>query len=256
VTGVQTCALPIYTNYLGENLNKGIKYSEYIAESLNDKMIPGATAKTRSLLGEVKKLNESAEFEVSENSSVDELVNAVDGILTHIKSNSANAVLEGKYPFLKLLSESRKQAFYALGQDDKKAIVETMKGAIFFTEEEVVSLMEAVLNKQVENTPAYVRYMPASYKELYESMTEGERNWISAQANNLSLNTPYQVKSFWDSRDLRGIRERIANQANINNEVINENQGKEGYVSLKQVNEGLRGYSNAYIEMLQRRAQN
>ena len=219
-------------------------------------MIPGATAKTRSLLGEVKKLNESAEFEVSENSSVDDLVNAVDGILTHIKSNSANAVLEGKYPFLKLLSESRKQAFYALNQDDKKAIVETMKGAIFFTEEEVVNIMEAVLNKQVENTPAYVRYMPANYKEVYEGMTDGERNWIAAQANNLSLNTPYQVKSFWDSRDLRGIRERIANSANINNETINENQGKEGYVSLKQVNESLRGYSNAYIEMLQRRAQN
>lgn len=245
-----------YSNYLGENLNAGIQYSNYIAETLNEKMIPGATAKTRSLLGEVKKLNESAEFEVSENSSVDDLVNAVDGILTHIKSNSANAVLEGKYPFLKLLSESRKQAFYALTQDDKKAIVETMKGAIFFTEEEVVNIMEAVLNKQVENTPAYVRYMPANYKEVYESMTDGERNWIAAQANNLSLNTPYQVKSFWDSRDLRGIRERIANQANINNDTINENQGKEGYVSLKQVNEGLRGYSNAYIEMLQRRAQN
>ena len=245
-----------YSNYLGENLNAGIQYSNYIAETLNEKMIPGATAKTRSLLGEVKKLNESAEFEVSENSSVDDLVNAVDGILTHIKSNSANAVLEGKYPFLKLLSESRKQAFYALTQDDKKAIVETMKGAIFFTEEEVVNIMEAVLNKQVENTPAYVRYMPANYKEVYESMTDGERNWIAAQANNLSLNTPYQVKSFWDSRDLRGIRERIANSANINNETINENQGKEGYVSLKQVNEGLRGYSNAYIEMLQRRAQN
>jgi len=245
-----------YSNYLGENLNAGIQYSNYIAETLNEKMIPGATAKTRSLLGEVKKLNESAEFEVSENSSVDDLVNAVDGILTHIKSNSANAVLEGKYPFLKLLSESRKQAFYALTQDDKKAIVETMKGAIFFTEEEVVNIMEAVLNKQVENTPAYVRYMPANYKEVYESMTDGERNWIAAQANNLSLNTPYQVKSFWDSRDLRGIRERIANSANINNETINENQGKEGYVSLKQVNESLRGYSNAYIEMLQRRAQN
>ena len=49
-------------------------------------MIPGATAKTRSLLGEVKKLNESADFEISETSSVDDLVNAVDGILTHIKS--------------------------------------------------------------------------------------------------------------------------------------------------------------------------
>jgi hypothetical protein len=98
--------------------------------------------------------------------------------------------------------------------------------------------------------------MPAQYKEVYESMTDGEKNWISAQANNMSLNTPYQVKAFWDSRNLRGISERIATQANINNQTINENQGKEGYVSLKQVNESLRGYSNSYIEMLQRRAQN
>jgi hypothetical protein len=245
-----------YSNYLGENLDKGIKYSSYIAETLNEKMIPGATAKTRSLLGEVKKLNESAEFEVSETSSVDDLVNAVDGILTHIKSNTANAVLEGKYPFLKLLSEGRKQAFYNLDQESKTAIVETMKGAIFFTEDEVVNIMEAVLNKQVENTPNYIKFMPAQYKEVYESMTDGERNWISAQANNMSLNTPYQVKAFWDSRNLRGISERIATQANINNQTINENQGKEGYVSLKQVNESLRGYSNSYIEMLQRRAQN
>jgi hypothetical protein len=245
-----------YSNYLGENLNKGIKYSEYIAESLNEKMIPGATAKTRSLLGEVKKLNEGIEFEINEGSSVDDLVGAVDGMLTHIKSNSAKSVLENKYPFLKLLKEERKQAFYNLGQADKTAIVETMTGAIYFNEEEVVNIMEAVLNHQVENTPSYIKFMPVAYKNVYESMNESERNWVSAQASTLTLNTPYQVKSFWDSRDLRGISERIAQEANINNNIINESQGKEGYVSLKQVNEGLRGYSNSYVEMLQRRAQN
>lgn len=245
-----------YSNYLGENLNKGIKYSEYIAESLNDKMIPGATAKTRSLLGEVKKLNEGVEFEINEESSVDDLVGAVDGILNHIKSNSAKAVLENKYPFLKLLNEERKQAFYNLSKEDRTAIVEAMSGAIYFTEEEVVTIMEAVLNQQTENVPNYIKLMPAAYKNVYESMNESERNWIAAQANTLVLNTPYQVKSFWDSRDLRGISERIAQEANINNSTINENQGKEGYVSLEKVNEGLRGYSNSYVEMLQRRAQN
>lgn len=245
-----------YSNYLGENLNKGIKYSEYIAESLNEKVLPSATAKTRSLLGEVKKLNESADFQINEESSVDDLVGAVDGILTHIKSNSAKSVLENKYPFLKLLQEERKQAFYNLSKEDRTAIVEAMAGAIYFTEEEVVNIMEAVLNHQTENVPSYIKFMPAAYKNVYESMNESERNWVAAQANTLVLNTPYQVKSFWDSRDLRGISERIAQEANINNSTINESQGKEGYVSLKQVNEGLRGYSNSYVEMLQRRAQN
>ena len=245
-----------YSNYLGENLNKGIKYSEYIAESLNEKMTPNATTKTRSLLGEVKKLNEGVEFEINEASSVDDLTNAVDGILNHIKSNSAKAVLENKYPFLKLLNEGRKQAFYSLDQATKSAIVETLSGAIFFTEDEVVNLMEAVLNKQVENTPNYIKFIPAAYKNVFESMNDGEKNWIAAQANNLTLNTAYQVKSFWDSRDFRGINERIAQESLINNNSINENQGKEGYVSLNQINESLRGYSNNYMDALKRRAQN
>ena len=245
-----------YSNYLGENLQKGIQYSEYIAESLNEKMTPNANGQTRKLLGEVKKLNEGIEVSVDENSSVDDLTEAVDNILTHIKSNSAKAVLENKYPFLKLLNEARKQAFYNLDQATKAAIVETMKGAIYFTEDEVVNIMEAVLNKQVENTPAYIKFMPTNYKELYESMNEAERNWIAAQANTVIINTAYQAKAFWDSRDLRGIRERIAVANDINNQTINENQGKEGYVSLEKVNEGLRGYSNSYLEMLKRRAQN
>lgn len=245
-----------YSNYLGENLQKGIKYSEYIAETINEKVTPTSNIKARTLLGEVKKLNESASFEVNEESSIDDLVGAVDGLIGHIKSNSAKAVLENKYPFLKLLNEERKNAFYGLDQETKASIVETMKGSIYFTEGEVVNIMEAVLNKQFENVPNYVRFMPAKYKEVYESMTEGERNWVATKTRNFMLNTQYQVKSFWDSIDLRGINERIAQEAIINNQTINENQGKEGYVSLNQINESLRGYSNNYLDMLKRKADN
>jgi hypothetical protein len=221
---------------------------------MNEKLTPNTNLKTRKLLSDVKKLNESASFEVSETSGVDELASAVDGILSHIKSNSANAVLENKYPFLKLLSESNKQKFYSLEQSTKSAIVETMKGAIFFTEGEVINIMEAVMNKEVANTPAYVKFMPEKYKNLFESMTDNERNWIASQASTVVINTPYQAKTFWDSRDLRGINERIAQQADINKKVINESQGKEGYISLEQVNESLRGYSSNYLDALKRRA--
>lgn len=247
-----------YSNYLGENLDKGIKYSNYIAETLNEKITPSSTIKSRKLLGEVKKLNESVSVDnIDENSSVDDINSAVDGILSHIKSNTAQAVLENKYPFLKLLSEARKNAFYSLDQQTKANIVQTMSGAVYFNEEEVVNIMEAVLNKQVENTPNYIKFMPSKYKELYESMTDAEKNWIASQANNVQINTQYQAKSFWDSRDLRAINERIAQESYINKtQQLNESQGKEGYVSLEAMNEGLRGYSNNYLEMLKRRAQN
>jgi hypothetical protein len=85
-------------------------------------------------------------------------------------------------------------------------------------------------------------------------MTDNERNWIASQASTVVINTPYQAKTFWDSRDLRGINERIAQQADINKKVINESQGKEGYISLEQVNESLRGYSSNYLDALKRRA--
>lgn len=244
-----------YADYLGENLEKGIKYSEYLAESMNDKLTPSAAVSARKLLSDVKTLNEGVSYEVNEESGVDELVAAVDGILGHIKSTSANAVLENRYPFLKLLSESNKQKFFSLDQETKTSIVETMRGAVYFTEAEVISLMEAVLNKTNENVPNYVRFMPEKYKEVFESMNESERNWIAAQAHNFQLNTQYQVKSFWDSRDLRGIFERIAINK-TNNEQINESQGTEGYVSLNKVQESLRGYSNDYLEALKRRAKN
>jgi hypothetical protein len=244
-----------YADYLGENLEKGIKYSEYLAESMNEKMIPSTSVSARRLLADVKSLNEGATYEVNEESGVDELVSAVDGILGHIKSNAANTVLENRYPFLKLLSENNKQKFFSLDQETKTAVVETMRGAVYFTETEVINIMEAVLNKTNENTPNYVRFMPEKYKDVFESMTDTERNWIAAQANNFQLNTQYQVKSFWDSRDLRGIYERIVINKS-NNEKINESQGTEGYVSLNKVNESLRGYSNDYLEALKRRAQN
>jgi hypothetical protein len=153
------------------------------------------------------------------------------------------------------LTTENKQKFYALEPDIKTAIVETLRGAVFFNESEVINIMEAVMNKQTENTPTYIRFMPEKYKPLYEKMNEVELNWIAAQASTVVINTPYQAKAFWDTRDLRGINERIAQSANINNTAINENQGKEGYVSIDQVNQVQRGYSNAYIEALKRRAQ-
>lgn len=248
-----------YSNYLGKNLTKGIKYSEYIAETLNDKVTPSSIAKSRKLLGEIKKLNEGKEIgQINENSTIDDLVSTVDGMLSHIQSTTAKAVLENKYTFLKLLSEPRKNAFYNLDQPTKTAIVETLRGAVYFNEDEVVNLMEAVLNKQVENTPSYIKFMPVSYKEIYEGMNDNERNWVSAKASTFALNTPYQVKTFWDSCDFRGIRERIAQSAVINNsdQSINESQSKEGFVSLAKVQEVNRGYSTAYLESLKRKATN
>lgn len=246
-----------YSEYLGSNIKKGIAYTEYIAETMNQNVGSTASAKTRRLLSDVTALNENKEIAINENSSIDNIVAAVDGIIENISSNSAKSVLENKYPFLKFLTESNKKKFYSLDKDMQKAIVETLSGAVYFNEEQVIGLMEAVINKEQENIPNYIRFMPPTYKEIYENMDNSEKNMIAAQASVVTVNTPYQVKAFWDSRDLRAINERIARNEEINknqNTAVNESRSKEGLVSLESVNESMRGYSNAYLEALKRRA--
>ena len=245
-----------YANYLAENLEKGIKYSEYIATELNEGKA-GLSAKAASAFSQIEKLDESVNYQVSEGSDVSNIVTSVNSIVKHIKDNSAKAVLENRYPFLKLLNEDNKSRFFNLDQDQKTAIIETLSGAVYFKEADVLQIIESVLNKQQENVPNLIKFMPAKFKEVFESMTPAEKSRLEAQASLTVLNTPYQVKNFWESRDLRGVNERIYFETqNKNAQHINESQGREGFISIEKVAEHQRGYGNAYLDALKRRAQN
>lgn len=233
-----------YAQYLGEQLSKSIGYTEYVAESFNG---VGGEIPKRNLLNGVSKVDEST--------SIDNLLSKVDTVITEITSNSAKSVLESRYPFLKVMSDAKKNAFYNLDTDTKNAIVETLSGAIWFNENDVVGIMEAVINNKDKNVPAYIKFMPDSYKEAWSTMNENEKNRIHAKAQLYSINTPYQASSFWGEMDLRGINERIElSKNNIRLEKINESQSTEGMVPLSRVVENTRGYSQAYLDMLARQA--
>ena len=245
-----------YANNLAENLEKGIKYSEYIAESLNEGKVALST-ETASAFSQIEKLDESVNYQVSEGSKVNDIVSSVNNIVKHIKDNSAKSVLESRYPFLKLLNEDNKSRFFNLDQTQKTAIIEALSGAVYFKEEDVIQIIESVLNVQQENTPNLIKFMPAKFKDIFESMTPAEKSRLEAQASLTVLNTPYQVKNFWESRDLRGINERIYfEKQNKNAQHINESQGREGFISIEKVAEHQRGYGNAYLDALKRRANN
>lgn len=233
-----------YSQYIAEKLGQSIGYTEYLAESLNE----GGVATKRNLLSDVNKIDES--------SSVDALIAKVDQVITEVNDKSSKAVLESKYPFLKVMSEPKRKAFYELESDMKQAIVETLNGAVWFNEADVLSIMEAVVNHKNQDLPNYVKFMPAEYKNAWNVMNENEKNRIHAKAQLYSIRTPYQAKAFWDEMDLRGINERI--ELEKNNEKLkklNESQSPEGMIPVNQVVEAQRGYSQNYLEMLQRQAQ-
>jgi len=74
---------------------------------MNEKISPSAAISARKLLADVKTLNEGVNYEVNEESGVDELVAAVDGIIGHIKSNASKYSSREQIPILK--ASKRKQ---------------------------------------------------------------------------------------------------------------------------------------------------
>jgi hypothetical protein len=231
-----------YSEYLAEKVNQTIGYAEYISESVNGGSVGG-----RNVLGAVGNLSES---------SVDALIAKVDRVIHEVSDSSANVVLENKYPFLKVMNKNNQKAFFALDTQTKKAVVETLGAAVWFNEGDVVSIIESVVNHKNKEIPTHVRFIPNEYKATWGMMNESEKNRIHAKAQLYDLRTPYQVKSFWDEQDFRGIHERVEIQKQNNKmQKLNESQSTEGLIPVNQVVEMQRGYSQNYLETLQRQAE-
>ncbi len=233
-----------YSQYLAETVGKTIGYAEYIAESLEG----GTTVGKRNILGSVGKLDES--------NSINTLISKVDQVITEVNDKSSKAVLESKYPFLKVMGEANKKSFFGLESNTKQAIVEALNGSVWFNENDIVGIMEAVVNHKEQDIPTYIRFMPAEYKPTWNEMNEAEKSRIHAKSQLYTVNTPYQVKAFWDDLDMRGINERIEFQKYNTKKMqqLNESQSTEGLVPVNQVVEMQRGYSQGYLETMLRSA--
>ena len=234
-----------YAQYIAEKAGQGIGYTEYIAEQLNEgNIVPSK----RNVLGNVDRLVESA--------SVDNLVEKVDAVIAKVTTDSSKAVLESRHPFLKVLSDENKDKFYALDTKTKQSIVETLGATVWFNETDVLGIMDSVVNESTRQLPTMIKFMPDQYKPIWNKMNESEKNKVFAKSQLYTLNTPYQVKTFWDELDLRGVSERIEIETeNLKNmKKLNESQGTEGYMPIERVVEQQRGYSSNYLASLQRRA--
>jgi hypothetical protein len=233
-----------YAKYLAQKLEESIGYSEYIAESLTD----GTTVSKRNILNGISKIDEST--------SIDALLSKVDQVITEVNDKSSKSVLENKYPFLKVIGEDHKKSFFALESNTKQAIVEALNGAVWFNENDVLGIMEAIVNHKEQDIPTYLRFMPTEYKPTWNEMNESEKAKIHAKAQLYTVNTPYQVKAFWDEMDMRGVNERIEIEKHNTKmqKQLNESQSTEGLVPVNQVVEMQRGYSQGYLERMLRNA--
>ena len=234
-----------YVEYVAEKASKGISYAEYIAESLNS----GKFKSNSGLLNNVSKLDESKQIEM--------IAEGLDNVINTVKSESAAAVLENKYPFLKVLNQEKKDSFYAFDTKTKQAIVEALNASVWFNEADVTGIIGAVVENASKSIPNHIRFMPHDYKATWNSMNEAEKNHVHTKSQLYTLNTPYQVKAFWDELDLRGISERVEiEKENRKLTKINESQSTEGAIPVNRVVDMQRGYSQSYVNSLMRVAEN
>ena len=107
--------------------------------------------------------------------------------------------------FFRVVSTSTVEKYNALTEDAKTEVRSKVAKRGFMTESEIVSLIESsqliVENRNAE--PFFLAAMPAEYRGAWENLSESKKNQITAQSKYHTLNTEYQVRNFWQTRDLR-----------------------------------------------------
>jgi hypothetical protein len=224
-----------YSEYLGENLNKGISYTEYVAESLNkglayseylaeklDSSIryseyiaesvaaPSATplnegAKNEAEIAAIADLNESgfAGDYTDLGSKIDKLIESVNTQKTE-----------------SLIKEAEEKVSKATTQ---KAINESQDA-------------EATEGENTQTGFKFIDEMPEEFRPAWEGLNESQQLSIKAQAALRKLDTDYQIRNFWSTRQL-GVEP-------IGLQKLNENAEIPTSASSNQV------YGNSYLEFV------
>ena len=108
--------------------------------------------------------------------------------------------------FFKFVSEATQNRFNELEEADKSKVLANVEGRGYLTESQITTLMESALVEVAGQTePYFVEVMPSEYKETWAKLSEAKKSQIAAQAKMVKLTSPYQVKNFWDTRDLREV---------------------------------------------------
>ena len=110
--------------------------------------------------------------------------------------------------FFKFISESKRNEFNELSTEEKATVSGAIEGRGYLTEGQIMGLWQNALlgAKSVEETTApVISMMPSEYHETWSKLSETKKSQIMAQSKMHKLTTEYQVRNFWQTRDLREI---------------------------------------------------
>ena len=203
-----------YTEYLAENVNKGIAYSEYLAENLNK-----GIAYSDYLAEKVKNNIAYSEYIAeSVNSSLGETINENVREQADLASNAGlfESGFAGDYTTI----SGKIDALIESVQTQKTESL-NKKAAEKFQLPANTKKADQVLNENLneQTTPStghkFVDEAPEEYAQVWESLNEGHRQSLIAQSSFYNLETPYQIKNFWSTRQLGknlGLQKLVENE--------------------------------------------
>jgi hypothetical protein len=232
-----------YVTYLKENLEKVTEYAEYIAENVNKNLIVEADADAGLPAEDIKarakdvteddvdadgkvypKAEDAAEDDSKElekdleeepkgedvGKEVTEEVDRMDAYKKEISEKlqalveKATVKVSNNPHFFAFISEAKKEEFNSLTDAEKTSVIAKVEGKGFLTESQIYALWNNVIaGAPVENEPTVLAAMPSEYRETWNRLSEAKKNQILAQAKYHKLDTEYQVRNFWQQRDLR-----------------------------------------------------
>jgi len=227
-----------YMDYLKENIEKVTEYAEYVAETVNTNLLMEAdtdagidaedlNGKTKDVSGKIefdgkivdqsahddsKELEKELDGEDEAGKEVVESIDRMDAYKSEI-SSKLSALLEkaaakqvAEPHFFKFISEAKKEEFNTLSTEEKTLVVKSVSNKGFLTESQIYALWSNTLagaQNVSGNEPYVVSAMPKEYKETWNKLSESKKNQLLAQSKYFRLETEYQVRNFWQTRDLR-----------------------------------------------------
>jgi len=173
---------------------------------------------------------EEADKEVPKNSGADGADDPLESYKDEISGKLSSllekaATKENKDPhFFKLVSSTTAEKYNNLDENSKTAARKSITESGFLTESQIIRIIENVneVSGNVSNEPLFITAMPSEYKDKWNSLSESKKRQIVAQSKTRKLETEYQVRNFWQTRDLREfapVMEKV--------EMINESKKEE-----------------------------
>lgn len=156
---------------------------------------------------------EEADKEVPKNSGADgaddpleSYKNEISGKLTNLLEK-ASAKQNTDPHFFKLVGSATAEKYNGLNENAKTEARKSIENSGFLTESQIVRIIENVneVSGNVSNEPLFITAMPVEYKDKWNSLSESKKKQITAQSKTRKLETEYQVRNFWQTRDLREI---------------------------------------------------